>query len=85
MEKRHKAIASGELAFPEHFAFDKHPNKIEDANVEYEDLLEYLRRKTEQRRLKAIDQVDDNKINEMIKKQACQEAPKAEGQEQKRN
>lgn len=47
MEKRHKAIASGELAFPEHFAFDKHPNKLEDANVEYEDLLEYLRRKTE--------------------------------------
>ena len=63
MEKRHKNIASGELIFPEHLAFEKHPNEIESSNVEYEDLLEYLRRKSEERRLKAIDQVDDNKIN----------------------
>ena len=79
MEKRHKNIASGELVFPEHFVFDKHPNAIEDSRIEYEDLLEYLRRKSEERRLKAIDQVDDNKINDMIKKQAIPETPVAEG------
>lgn len=45
--------------------------------VEYEDLVEYLRKKTEDRRLKAIDQVDDNKINEMIRKQAIPETPKS--------
>ena len=33
-----------------------------------------------ERRLKAIDQADDNKINGMIKKQACNETPKSEGQ-----
>ncbi len=54
--------------FPEHKVFNKHPKEIEDRDIEYEDLLEYLRRKTEERRLKAIDQVDDNKISEMIKK-----------------
>jgi hypothetical protein len=79
MEKKHKNIASGELMFLEHFVFDKYPDVIEDSRIEYEDLLEYLRRKSEKRRLKAIDQVDDNKINDMIKKQAIPETPVAGG------
>jgi len=62
---------SGELVFPEHFMFENTPSEIEDTNIEYEDLLEYLRKKTEDRRLRAIDQVDDNKINERIQKQAA--------------
>ena len=70
MEKRHIDLAKGDMAFPEHYAFDSKPQKIEDVNAEFEDLLEYLRKKTEERRLKAIDQVDDNKINDMMKKQA---------------
>lgn len=68
MEKRFKSEVEGEFMFPEHKVFNKHPKEIEDRDIEYEDLLEYLRRKTEERRLKAIDQVDDNKISEMIKK-----------------
>ncbi len=68
MEKRFKSEVEGELMFPEHKVFNKHPKEIEDRDIEYEDLLEYLRRKSEERRLKAIDQVDDNKISEMIKK-----------------
>jgi hypothetical protein len=43
-------------------------------------LLEYLRKKTEERRLKAIDQVDDNKINELMQKSAYKETPKSEGE-----
>lgn len=70
MQKRHESLAKGELAFPEHQAFEKDVEKIEDVSAQYEDLIEYLRKKSEERRLKAIDQVDDNKINDMIKKRA---------------
>ena len=38
-----------------------------------------MRKKTEERRLKAMDQVDDNKINEMIQDEPIAEIPKGEG------
>ena len=57
-------------------------NSIEES-AEFEDLLDYLRKKSEDRRLKAIDQVDDNKINEMIRDEAIPEVPEAEGEKEK--
>ena len=65
MEKRHSKNVRDQLAFPEHFALDRTSHLEQDA--EYEELLDYLRKKMQERRLKAMDQVDDNKINQMIK------------------
>ena len=79
MEKRHKNQAANELAFPEHFALGETKNIEEDA--EYEELLDYLRKKMEERRLKAMDQVDDNKINELIEDEPISEIAEGEGEE----
>jgi hypothetical protein len=40
--------------------------RFED-EIEYEDLLGYLRRKSEQRRLTSLDQSKDNKISKTIR------------------
>lgn len=61
MEKRYQRSAAEELAFPEHYALGE--GSMLEQDGEFEDLLDYLRKKSEERRLKAIDQVDDNKIN----------------------
>ena len=81
MEKRYKKSASSEMAFSEHFALGD-LNKVEET-AEFEELLDYLRKKAEQRRLKAIDQVDDNKIAELIKDQPIPEISRAEGELEK--
>jgi hypothetical protein len=73
MEKRHKVESLQELAFPEHYEIEDW-KQIEE-EVEYEELIDYLRKKGEDRRLKAVDQVDDNKINEIIKEAPRRERP----------
>lgn len=46
-----------------------------ESEVEYEQLLGYLRKKTEERRLTAFDQANDNRINSYIKEVLILETP----------
>lgn len=50
-----------------------------EAEGEYEQLLGYLRRKTEARRLTSLDQVNDNRINKYLEKIDILEGPQREG------
>lgn len=63
--------------------FDQHrtiqEEVILDSKVEYEQLLHYLRKKVEERRLSTFEEINDDKINELIKRVGIQEDPTPEG------
>jgi hypothetical protein len=65
LEKRYKNISADQFLFPEHEAMDKEL-RFED-EIEYEELLGYLRKKSESRRLTSLDQSKDNKISKSIR------------------
>lgn len=48
-----------------------------DSRVEYEDLLYYLRKRVEDRRLNNYDEINDDKITRMIKRVPIDEQPRA--------
>lgn len=50
-----------------------------DSKVEYEQLLHYLRKKVEERRLSTFEEINDDKINQVIRRVGIQEDPRPEG------
>lgn len=65
LEKRYKTISAEQFLFPEHEAMGQEL-RFED-EIEYEDLLGHLRKKSESRRLTSLDQSKDNKISKSIR------------------
>ena len=65
LEKRYKDISADQFLFPEHEAMGE-ALRFED-EIEYEELLGYLRKKGENRRLTSLEQSKDNKISKAIR------------------
>jgi hypothetical protein len=77
LETRYKNVSLDELLFPEHQQLGKGVNF--EAETEYEELLGYLRKKNDDRRLTSLDQSKDNKINKSIRILEISEGAIAEG------
>lgn len=50
-----------------------------DQKIQYEELLHYLKKKVEERRVSTYEEINDDKINKMIERAKIQEDPKPEG------
>lgn len=50
-----------------------------DSKVEYEQLLHYLKKKVEERRLSTYEEINDDKINKLIRRISIKEDPLSEG------
>ena len=81
LEKRYKGQSADELLFPEHQQLGK-ALKFED-EVEYEDLIGYLRKKSEERRMTAMEQAKDSKISSSVRVARIGEKVIAEGQQRR--
>lgn len=66
-----------QVIFDEHRAMQA--DLMLDSKVEYEQLLHYLKKKVEERRLSTYEEINDDKINKLIRRISIKEDPLSEG------
>ena len=76
MENKFKKDAAEEFIFGEHIKLGE---EFTGDDVEYEQLLLYLRKRSEERRLTSISQANDNRIHSYLEKTELPEFPVTEG------
>jgi hypothetical protein len=82
LENKFKKDTAEEFIFNEHI---KLGDDFTGDDVEYEQLLLYLRKRSEERRLTSISQANDNRIHSYLEKAELAEFPTTEGEVIKKN
>jgi hypothetical protein len=82
LENKFKNDTNEEFIFNEHI---KLGDDFTGDDVEYEQLLLYLRKRSEERRLTSISQANDNRVHSYLEKTELAEFPTTEGEVIKKN